>query len=131
MRSQPDAHSRMNGLRRCAYWSISNTQMIAAPKAAARNGLIEMSGGLALTISDQARRRHAMSNVKLLRFVRPLHDEAEPRRRVLAHQLVDHAVGHDLIGHVHALQPSRPRVQRRFPQNFRHHLAEALEACDL
>src|SRR4051812_27060409 len=72
-------------------------------------------------------------DVKFLGLVRTFHDEAEPRRRVLAHQLVDHAIGHQrvLVGDVHALQPSRARVQRRLPEHLRHHLAEALEARDL
>ena len=32
-------------------------------------------------------------HIQLLRLLRALHDEAKPRRRVLAHQLVDHAIG--------------------------------------
>ena len=73
----------------------------------------------------------SISDVELLGFFRALHDEAEARRRVLAHQLVDHAIGDDLIGDVDAQQPPRARVERRFPQHLRHHLAEPLEARDL
>src|ERR1019366_8686471 len=135
MSSQPDAHSRMNGLRRCAYWRISRPQTIAAPNAAARRGLIRMVGELGTapfadggirvaapaawarqTAGMAARRkrvkasrkrtkRRACLDVKFLSLVRPLHDEAEPGRCVLAHQLVDHPVGDELIGDVHAPQP--------------------------
>ena len=70
-------------------------------------------------------------NVELLRFVGSFHDEAEACRCVLAHQLVDHPVGDDLIGHLDAKQTTGPRVQRRLPQHFGHHLAEPFESGDL
>ena len=70
-------------------------------------------------------------DVQLLGFLGALHDEAEARRRILAHQLVDHAIGHDLIGDSDPQQAARARVERRLPQHLRHHLAETLEARDL
>ena len=69
--------------------------------------------------------------IEFLRLFGAIHDEAEPRRCVLAHQLVDDAIGDDLIGDLDAQQPSRPRVERRLPQHLRHHLAETLEPRDL
>ena len=41
--------------------------------------------------------RPCLSDIQLLRLFGALHDEAEPRRRILAHQLVDHTIGHELI----------------------------------
>src|SRR5262245_66483485 len=70
-------------------------------------------------------------DVQLLRLFGPLHDELEPRGRILAHELVDHAIGDDLIGDLHAQQTPRPRIERRLPQHLRHHLPEAFEARDL
>src|SRR5581483_6137939 len=126
MSSQPAAQSRMNGLRRCAYCRSSNAQTIAAPNAALRRGLIGMAcGARTPTCAANA------SNIQLLCLVGPFHDEAEARRRVFAHQFVDHTVGHDLIGDVDAQQPPRPRIERRFPQHLRHHLSEAFESRDL
>src|SRR4030095_11524631 len=71
------------------------------------------------------------SDVQFLSFFRALHDEPESRRRVLAHQLVDHPVGDDLIGDLDAEQPAGARVERGLPQDLGHHLAKALEARDL
>ena len=36
-------------------------------------------------------------HVQLFRLLRALHDELEPRGRILPHQLVDDAIGDDLI----------------------------------
>ena len=36
-------------------------------------------------------------DIEFFRFLRPFHDEAETGRGVLAHQLVDHPIRHDLI----------------------------------
>src|SRR5690348_7306165 len=65
-------------------------------------------------------------DVQLVRLLGAIHDDAEPSGRVLPHQLVDHAIGNDLIGDLDALQPARLRVERRLPQHLRHHLAEPL-----
>jgi hypothetical protein len=43
-----------------------------------------------------------VSDVQFLGLVSALHDEAEPGGCILAHQLVDDAVGDDLVGHVDA-----------------------------
>ena len=45
-------------------------------------------------------------DVQFLRLFRAVHDEAEARRGVLAHQLVDDAIGDDLIGDLDAQQPA-------------------------
>src|ERR687897_817191 len=71
------------------------------------------------------------SNVELDGFLRTLHDETEPCRGILAHQLVDDPVGDDLIGDVDAQQTARPRIEGGLPQHLRHHLAEPLESRDL
>src|SRR4051794_7407085 len=83
--------------------------------------------------TSRAPRRRPALDIQFLGLVGALHDEAEPRGRVLAHQLVDDAIGHEhvLFRHVDAQQPPRTRVQRRLPQHLRHHLAEPLEARDL
>lgn len=65
------------------------------------------------------------SNVKLFRFFRPLHDEPEPRRQILPHQLVEHAVRQDLIDDLDPEQT--PRSQRSLSQQLRHHLAKTRE----
>src|SRR4051812_26021434 len=101
----------MNGLRRCAYWSSSNAATIIAPKAALRRGLIRTEGGVGTapfvlamgwarmevgsTKCEVRRKRERQKtnsaapervlDVKFLGFIRALHDEPEPRRRVLAH----------------------------------------------
>ena len=49
----------------------------------------------------------ASLDVELLGVFGAVHDEAEARRRVLAHQLVDHAIGDELIGDLHLQQPPR------------------------
>src|SRR4030095_9348141 len=46
-------------------------------------------------------------DVKLLRIFRSLHDETEPCRRIFPHQLVYHAVGHDLVRDLDSQQTSR------------------------
>ena len=50
-------------------------------------------------------RRGAGSHVDVGGFLRVLHDEAEARRRVLAHQLVDHAIGLERVRDVDAEGP--------------------------
>src|SRR6476660_725288 len=69
-------------------------------------------------------------NVKLLRIFRSLHDETEPCRCILSHEFVDDAIRDDLIRDLHAQEASCSRVERRLPQHFGHHFAEALEAGD-
>src|SRR5262249_46314273 len=69
--------------------------------------------------------------VELFGLFRPLHDELEPRARILSHQFIDDAIGHDLIRNLHLQEPPRARIERRLPQDLRHHLAETLEARDL
>src|SRR5580765_9054427 len=70
-------------------------------------------------------------DVELLRIFGSLHDETEPGRGIFPHELVDHAVGDDLIGDVDAQQPARSRIEGRLPQHLRHHLAKSLESRDL
>src|SRR4029450_3021790 len=67
-------------------------------------------------------------DVQLFSLVCALHDESEPRRGVLAHQLVDHAIRPNLVGYLDAKQTARARIERGFPQHLRHHLAEAFES---
>jgi hypothetical protein len=55
--------------------------------------LTELTG---LTFADAWPGR--VPDVDLAGVFRPLHDEAEARRGILPHQLVDHAVGDELIG---------------------------------
>src|SRR6266542_7011038 len=43
-------------------------------------------------------------HVELLGFLRSIHDEPEPRRRIYPHQLVDHAVGNDVVEDLDAQQ---------------------------
>src|SRR5437763_7326218 len=74
--SHPADHARMNDRRRCAYCRSSSAQMMAAPNAAALNGLIAMVSG------------RSPLDVQLLGLVGAIHDESETRGRVLAHQLV-------------------------------------------
>src|SRR5262245_32759602 len=81
--------------------------------------------------TDTATATTSRLHVKLLRIFRSLHDETEPGRCIFPHQLVDNAIGHDLIRNFHPLQPSRSRVQRGLPQHLGHHFAEALESRDL
>src|SRR5207302_1647368 len=42
------------------------------------------------------------SNIQLFGFFGAFHDESKSRRCVFAHQLVDHPIGHELIGHLDA-----------------------------
>ena len=53
-----------------------------------------------------------LSEIEFFRVFRAFHDEAEPRRRILAHQLVDHAIGDELIGDLGAVVLRRDK----FPQ---------------
>jgi hypothetical protein len=68
---------------------------------------------------------------RFLGFFGALHDEAEARRRILSHQFVDHAIGHNLVGDFNAEQAPGSGIQRRLPQDLRHHFAQALESGDL
>src|SRR5262249_40680446 len=52
-------------------------------------------GSESLRAREIAARR---SDVQLLGFVSTVHDEVEARRRILAHQLVDDAVGFECVG---------------------------------
>src|SRR5262249_8731471 len=90
--------------------------------------IVWVSAGSAASASST---RDVALDVELLRVLCAFHDELEARARVLAHELVDAAIGHDLIVNLDAQEPPRFRIQRRLPQNLRHHLAEALEARDL
>ena len=62
---------------------------------------------------------------------RSFHDESKPRGCVFSHQLVDDAIGDDLIGDLYSKKASCSRVERRFPQHLGHHFTEALEPGDL
>jgi hypothetical protein len=50
--------------------------------------------------------------IQLLAFFHPVH-EPEPGRRVLAHQLLAHAIGYDLVGNLDAREAARLRVTRQ------------------
>src|SRR6185503_21230198 len=95
--------------------------MVRTPVAGAR---CASNGDAAMAITSRL-------NVQLLRIFRSLHDETEPCRRVLAHQLVDDAIRDDLIRNLYAKQASCSRVECGFPQHLGHHLAEPLEPGDL
>ena len=60
-------------------------------------------------------RMHDRLHVEFFSFLGAIHDEAEPRRRVLPHQFIDDAVRDDLIGDFDAQQAPRPGIERRFP----------------
>ena len=51
-------------------------------------------------------------DVELFGLLGALHDEPKPRRRVLAHQLIDHPVGDELIGDLHAQELFSPFFQQ-------------------
>src|SRR5438105_5937508 len=72
-----------------------------------------------------------LSHVDIFGFGRPLHDEAEARARVLAHQLVHDAVGVERVLDHHPQAGALLRVERGGLEILRHHLAEPLEAADL
>src|SRR5687767_10524305 len=134
MSSHPAAHTRMNGFRRCAYWSRRRQATMAATKARAWCGVMSTddgSGPSSAMVCAAVTSDRSTLNVQLLRFFGALHDEPEAGRGILPHQLVDDTIGHDLVADLHAQEAARPRVQRRLPEHLRHHLAEALEARDL
>src|SRR6184192_3264013 len=79
------------------------------------------------------RRKGIRSDVQLLHFTRAFHDELEPRRDVLAEQVVDHLVrlrlgfGGDRDAQADALLG----IERGALQLVRGHLAQSLEPHDL
>src|SRR4051812_7685056 len=98
---------------------------------------IERSNRLALTRTSVTKSailrevtvlgRARPSDVQLLGVLGAVHDETEAGGRVLAHQLVDDAIGDDLIGNLDPLQTAALRVERGFPQHLRQHLPQPLE----
>ena len=145
-RGPPVAHHHQRRSMTPAKYASKKTSLVCSPwldsrgprgRFTARRALLEGPGSTwspiripRARIEDPASARtcHTSSSSGLLGA---LHDEAKPRRRILAHQLVDDAIGHELILHVDAQQTARPRVERRFPQHLRHHLAQAFEPRDL
>src|SRR5262245_35272071 len=103
-------------------WSSRTFASVRTPVAGAR---------CANSGTDKATTTDSRLNVKLLRIFRSLHDETEPCRRILPHQLVDDAIRDDLIGDLYPKQASRSRVECGLPEHLGHHFAQALESRDL
>ena len=72
----------------------------------------------------------SISHIQVTRITPLLHHEPVARGRVLAHELVDHAVGLELVLDEDALEATARRVHGRLAELHRAHLPEALETRD-
>src|SRR5262249_3351899 len=70
-------------------------------------------------------------HIQSIRLGRSLHDEAEARLRVLAHQLAQQTVGLLVIIDHHPQERALLDIERGLLEHLGHHLAQALEALDV
>src|SRR6185295_2321648 len=108
----------------CAYSGASRPM---------KRNVSRLIAGSRNTGADGQGRRPTRSDVELLALdlARPLHDELEPRRDVLAEKVVDHPVGLELVHDAHPERLPAPRVQGRGLEIRGRHLSQTLEPGDV
>jgi hypothetical protein len=77
-----------------------NTAGPMGPSTIERSNFLDFDGGDAT--KDQSTVIRQSSYIEFFSLFRAFHDEPEPRGCVLAHQLVDDAIGDDLVGYFDA-----------------------------